>query len=73
MIGENYPEKELLKNDLELILRGCNAVVFVPFLIAYLPQREDKMDSVSGRWCDPTLGEACLIFSSSRRQASYEK
>lgn len=39
MIGENYPEKELLKNDPELMLRGCNAVAFVPFLIACLPQR----------------------------------
>lgn len=56
MIGENYPEKELLKNDLELILRGCSAVVFVPFLIARLPQREDKMGSVSGRWCDECWG-----------------
>ena len=48
MIGENYPEKELLKNDLELTLRGCSAVRFAPFLIVCLP-KEDKMGSGSRR------------------------
>lgn len=39
MIGENYPEKEILKNDLELILRGYSVVVFVPFWLLVSPKR----------------------------------
>lgn len=39
MIGENYPEKELLKNDRGLTLRGDNVVVVVPVLTAWPPQR----------------------------------
>lgn len=48
MMGENYPEKELLKNDLEVTLQGSGAGMFVPFRIAGFPE-EDKMGSRSGR------------------------
>lgn len=60
MIGENYPEKELLKNGLELTLCGCRAPVFGPFLIARLPE-EGEIGSVRGITWDPKRG-ALLIF-----------
>lgn len=64
IIGENCPEKELLKNDLELILGGCSAVMWVPFLKAHLP-KEDKMGSASG-WAGK-----CEILSRDRGLAYF--
>lgn len=39
MIGENYPEKELLKNDRGLTPCGDNVVVVVPVLTACPPPK----------------------------------
>lgn len=72
MIGENYPEKELLKNDLELTLRGCSMGRFVLFLTVCLP-KEGQMGSASGDTGNPEPGEACPFSSSSGWQAFSRK
>lgn len=54
-MGENYPEKELLKNDLELTLRGCSAGRFVLLLTVCL-LKEGQMGSASGNTGNPEPG-----------------
>lgn len=54
MIGENYPEKELLKNDLALTLCSSSMLVFVPlWLLASL--KSVRWGSESGKAWDPKL------------------
>lgn len=72
MIGENYPEKELLKNDRGLTPRGDNVVVVVPVLTA-CPLKGDERGSASGSRCEPQPGGARLFFFSSAWQAFYGK
>lgn len=74
MMGENYPEKELLKNDLELTLRGCSAGRFVLLLTVCL-LKEGQMGSASGNTGNPEPGggEACAFSSYSGWQAFSRK
>lgn len=60
-MGENYPEKELLKNDLELTLRGCSAGRFVLFLTVCL-LKEGQMGSASGNTGNPEPGGGLRVF-----------
>lgn len=60
-MGENYPEKGLLKNDLELTLRGCSAGRFVLFLTVCL-LKEGQMGSASGNTGNPEPGGGLPIF-----------
>lgn len=69
MIGDNYPEKGPPENDLELTLRGCNAVAFVPrFDCLPPPPKEGKTGSVSGRAGGPKPGEAGFLWEAGDRR-----